>query len=165
MRKIKLIILKLINSSLRYSLPEKKNLLIFDDEVVEDLKHIVSEYKYFILQTRFENVLTLYLNPLIFFKTLINYRGNLWSAYLISLIQIVSPKVILTFSDNSLKFSEIAKRMQNKDKHFFAIQNGARYDLKRYIHKFREKLVKEDMTKKIYIPNFFCFGQFEVDDY
>ena len=60
---------------------------------------------------------------------------------------------------------EIAKKLQSKDLHFFAIQNGARYDLKRYLFKFKKKLLKEDMTRKFFIPNFFCFGEFEVDDY
>ena len=165
MRRLKLLILKIENATFKFSLPSKNNLMIFDDMSIEDLKYVISDFKYFILQTRFENVTTLYINPLIILKTIFNYRGNLWSAYLITIINLVSPKVILTVIDNSIKFFEIAKKLQSKDLHFFAIQNGARYDLKRYLFKFKKKLLKEDMTRKFFIPNFFCFGEFEVDDY
>ena len=165
MRRLKLLILKIENATFKFSLPSKNNLMIFDDMSIEDLKYVISDFKYFILQTRFENVTTLYINPLIILKTIFNYRGNLWSAYLITIINLVSPKVILTAIDNSIKFFEIAKKLQSKDLHFFAIQNGARYDLKRYLFKFKKKLLKEDMTRKFFIPNFFCFGEFEVDDY
>jgi len=165
MRRLKLLILKIENATFKFSLPSKNNLIIFDDMSIEDLKYVISDFKYFILQTRFENVTTLYINPLIILKTILNYRGNLWSAYLITIINLVSPKVILTVIDNSIKFFEIAKKLQSKDLHFFAIQNGARYDLKRYLFKFKKKLLKEDMTRKFFIPNFFCFGEFEVDDY
>jgi surface carbohydrate biosynthesis protein len=165
MRRLKLLILKIENATFKFSLPSKNNLMIFDDMSIEDLKYVISDFKYFILQTRFENVTTLYINPLIILKTIFNYRGNLWSAYLITIINLVSPKVILTAIDNSIKFFEIAKKLQSKDLHFFAIQNGARYDLKRYLFKFKKKLLKEDMTRKFFIPNFFCYGEFEVDDY
>ncbi len=165
MRRLKLLILKIENATFKFSLPSKNNLIIFDDMSIEDLKYVISDFKYFILQTRFENVTTLYINPLIILKTILNYRGNLWSAYLITIINLVSPKVILTVIDNSIKFFEIAKKLQSKDLHFFAIQNGARYDLNRYLFKFKKKFLKEDMTRKFFIPNFFCFGEFEVDDY
>ena len=137
MRRLKLLILKIENATFKFSLPSKNNLMIFDDMSIEDLKYVISDFKYFILQTRFENVTTLYINPLIILKTIFNYRGNLWSAYLITIINLVSPKVILTAIDNSIKFFEIAKKLQSKDLHFFAIQNGARYDLKRYLFKFK----------------------------
>jgi len=164
MRKIKKIILKLRTASFKFNLPSKRKIIIFDDQSFQDLKYVVKEYDYFLLQTRFDTVSILYVNPLIFFKTLINYRGNLWTAYIVSLIEIVSPKIVLTFIDNSLKFFDVAKIMNNKA-NFFAIQNGARYDLNRYKFKFHKKLLKKDVTKRFFIPNFFCFGQYEIDDY
>ena len=165
MKQIKKILDRLKNAELKFRSPKRKNFLIFDSESFEDLKYITDTYDYYLLETRFQNITKIYLNLVLFFKILINYRGNLWTAYLISLIELVSPKIIITFSDNSLKFSEIAKRMEKKNIIFYAIQNGARYDLKRYLHKYEKGLLKEDMTKKIFIPNFFCFGKFEEDDY
>ena len=158
MKKIKQIILKLQSVTLKFNLPPKKKLIVFDDERFEDLKNIVKGHDYFLLQTRFENVDVLYINPIIIFKSLINYRENLWTSYLISLIKIISPKIILTHIDISLKFFEIANKLSNRID-FFAIQSGARYE-------FSEKS-KDDkkISQQVYIPNFFCFGQHEVEDY
>ena len=133
MKQIKKILDRLKNAELKFRSPKRKNFLIFDSESFEDLKYITDTYDYYLLETRFQNITKIYLNLVLFFKILINYRGNLWTAYLISLIELVSPKIIITFSDNSLKFSEIAKRMEKKNIIFYAIQNGARYDLKRYL--------------------------------
>ena len=127
MKKIKQIILKLQSVTLKFNLPPKKKLIVCDDERFEDLKNIVKGHDYFLLQTRFENVDLLYINPIIIFKSLINYRGNLWTSYLISLIKIISPKIILTHIDISLKFFEIANKLSNRID-FFAIQSGARYE-------------------------------------
>ena len=99
MKKIKQIILKLQSVTLKFNLPPKKKLIVFDDERFEDLKNIVKGHDYFLLQTRFENVDLLYINPIIIFKSLINYRGDLWTSYLISLIKIISPKIIRVCND------------------------------------------------------------------
>ena len=104
MRRLKLLILKIKQADFRTSLPSKNNLLVFDDMSIEDLKHVLKNFQYFVLQTRFENVTTLYINPLFIIKVFFNYRGDLWSAYLITLINLVAPKVILTLSDNSTNF-------------------------------------------------------------
>ena len=95
---------------------------------------------------------------------ILNFNGNLWTSYLIAIIKIVSPKVIITFTDNNIKFFEIAKILQDKID-FFAIQNGARYDLNRNIHSFNVGLSNNNINQKYFIPNFFCFGDYEVQDY
>ena len=123
MIKIVKILKKIFISKFRLSLPKKKDLIVFDDVTKYVLEFIISDYKYFILQTRFENVNIFYINPIILFKTVINYKNNFWTAYLISLIQIVSPKVVITYIDNSMKFYDIANTMHKKIK-FCAIQGG-----------------------------------------
>tara|TARA_B110000977_G_scaffold169100_1_gene218777 strand:- start:18218 stop:19414 length:1197 start_codon:yes stop_codon:yes gene_type:complete len=157
-------ILSLLKLKFTFSLPEKKDLLIFDDEALIDLRYVVEEFNYTVLRTRVENFNELNLNPKILFKTLFNFKGNIVNAYLISLIKEISPKIILTNIDNSWKFSEIARVLNNKYK-FFAIQNGSRYDFKRYEHQFKQGIYKKNMNKIFFIPNLFCFGDFEIDDY
>ena len=164
MIKIVKILKKIFISKFRLSLPKKKDLIVFDDVTKYVLEFIISDYKYFILQTRFENVNIFYINPIILFKTVINYKNNFWTAYLISLIQIVSPKVVITYIDNSMKFYDIANTMHKKIK-FCAIQGGARYQLKHSKFLFENGFKKEDENSEIYIPNFFCFGKFESKDY
>ena len=155
---------KIPKSSFSFRLPPKKKLIVFDDETHNDLKHILIEKDYYILSIRGENVNKFYLNPLIFLKMILNFNGNLWTSYLIAIIKIVSPKVIITFTDNNIKFFEIAKILQDKI-NFFAIQNGARYDLNRNIHNFNIGLADNNINQEYFIPNFFCFGDYEVQDY
>jgi surface carbohydrate biosynthesis protein len=164
MRKLKLIIEKINKAKFKLTKPPKKKILIFDDESADDLKYILKNIDFFLLQTRFDKVSTIYLSPNIIFRTIVNYRGNLWTAYILSMIEIISPNVVLTFIDNSLKFFEVAQKL-NKKINSFAIQNGARYDLNRYVNAFEKKIEKEDLRKKVFIPNFFCFGDYEVEDY
>ena len=74
------------------------------------------------------------------------------------MIQLTSPKLVLTNIDNSQKFWEIAKFLNDKIK-FVAIQNAVRdYEMEKIIS-------KTDQYKETYIPHFFCFGNFEVDYY
>ena len=155
---------KLLSLSFYFKNPKSHQLVVFDDESLSDLNHIISDFNYFVLKTRIANVTELYISPLIILRLIKNYRGDLWTSYLITIIEIISPKVVLTVIDNSIKFHEVAKFLKKKFI-FCAIQNGARYDIKRFKHKFFKKLEKEDLTKKFYIPNFFCFGEFEKDDY
>ena len=157
-------ILRLFKLKFTFSLPERKDLLIFDDEALHDLKYVVEEFNYTVLITRFENFNELNLNPKILFKTLFNFRGKIVNAYLISLIKEISPKIILTNIDNSWKFSEIARVLKDKYK-FFAIQNGIRYDFKRWERQFRQGIDKKNMNKIFFIPNLLCFGDYEIDEY
>ena len=139
---------KIPSSTFLFNLPLKKKVIIFDDESINDLKYILSEKDYFLLKIRYNNVNEFIIHPLIFFKIILNFRGNIWSAYLISVIQIISPKIVITFSDNNFKFFEIAKLLNNKI-NFFAIQNGARYDFARF--------KKTKVTNKI-----FFFHKFSI---
>jgi len=155
---------KIPSSTFLFNLPPKKKVIIFDDESINDLKYILSEKDYFLLKVRYNNVNEFIIHPLIFLKIILNFRGNIWSAYLISVIQIISPKIVITFSDNNLKFSEIAKLLNNKI-NFFAIQNGARYDFARFKHQFKMGIYQKDLSEDFFIPNLFCFGEYEIDDY
>ena len=164
MRRLLLIFKLLLKAKFVFRNPQEHKLVIFDDESYMDMKNFIFNYNFFLLQTRAKNINKVYLSFQIikyFFK---HYNGNIMTAYLSSLLEIVRPKVVLTKIDNSLKFFDIAKIFDNKI-NFVAIQNGARYDLKRHKHLYKAKKINSDLTKNFYIPNFLCFGQFEIDDY
>lgn len=147
-----------------FSKPEKKELLIFDDEAIQDLDTVIQDFDYFILPVRPGNLKFLYIHPKILFNFFLNLRYGIVKSYLISIIQLVSPKLIITNIDNSWQFSEIARILNTKHS-FFAIQNGARYDFRRYEHQFRMKIYKKNINELFYIPNLFCFGDHEYDEY
>ena len=172
MRRLLLIYKLLLKSKFVFQNPQEHKLVIFDDESYMDMKDFISDYNFFLLQTRVENINKVYFSFRVikyFFKYYIKYffkyeNGIIMTAYLSSLLEIVRPKVVLTNIDNSRKFFDIAKIFDNKI-HFVAIQNAARNDLKEYKHFYKTKKINSDLTKNYYIPNFLCFGQCEIDDY
>jgi len=144
--------------------PQRYELVIFDGESIVDFKNFIFHYNFFILQSRIRNINKIYFSFKIlkyFFKY---YNGNVMTAYLISLLEVISPKVVLTNIDNSFKFFDLAKVLDKK-MNFVAIQNAARYELKEHKYLYKKNKTKSDFTKRFYIPNFLCFGQFEIDDF
>jgi len=149
---------------INFSNPQSKDLLVFDCDSTFDLKYILLNYNYFVLQVKKEKINNIYISFQIIAKIFKNYRGNFMSAYLMSLIELVKPKVIITTIDNSLKFFEICKIFHKKI-YFLAIQNASRYDIKLNDYLYKNRLVNYDLNKKYFIPNLFCFGRYEVDLY
>jgi len=149
---------------INFSNPQSKDLLVFDCDSIFDLKYILLNYNYFVLQVRKEKIYNIYISFQIIAKIFKNYRGNFMSAYLMSLVEIVKPKVIITTIDNSLKFFEICKIFHKKI-YFLAIQNASRYDIKLNDYLYKNRLVNYDLNKKYFLSNFFCFGRYEIDLY
>jgi len=160
--KILLCLKVVFSSKFRFKKPEHKPIILFDGMSSNELKHILKNFNYFILETRFERTKEFFITQKIIFATIKNLKIGLFDSYLLSVIDEINPKIVFTFIDNSHRFSNFSKLREN-NYHFIALQNGARYE-----HKITEKLKK----KKIYvpidrlnIPNFFCFGDYEIEDY
>ena len=81
-------------------------------------------------------------------KIYFSYR--LKQLYLIALIKEFFPKIVISHIPHSIEFSIIAKFLQNEIK-FIAIQHG-HHDL---------LSLSRNLKKKIFIPEFFCFGNYE----
>ncbi len=145
--------------SYQFTRNNKKDIIIFDDEDIKSSLLLLKNFKkkIFVLKTRSYALSTIYLSPFVIYHTLKNIlNGNLtFSAYLSAVILDVNPKIVVTIIDNSFDFFNCAKILGHKMK-FLAIQRAARYDLLSY-HK--------NMIKKIFIPEFLCFGDFERDFY
>jgi len=170
MKRIFLILRLLLEVKFIFKSPQKYELVVFDDDAIYDLKNFINSYNYFILET---------VNPIAdvtktshkvylsfkllkyFFK---NYKGNIKTAYMVSLLEIINPKVVLTTIDNSYKFSDVARILDQKMT-FIAIQNAARIDIHETKYLYGKKKIESDFTEKLYIPNFLCFGQYEIDQY
>ena len=151
-------IIKFICINKNFFIPKNIDIIIFDGEgdSVDRLSEICNNYKVFVLETRDYRVKKIYFNLKIILKFIKYFllSKKLWISYLSSVIECLNPKLIVTCVDNSYHFSRIAK-MLDKKYNFLAIQKAARYE-------FEED---PEGIKKIYIPNFICFGQFEVDYY
>jgi surface carbohydrate biosynthesis protein len=152
----------LLNAKYRFSNPKHKDLIIFDGNTFEELKYVLSGFNYIVLETRIQRVKEFYISKEILFSIIKNYNKNIFNSYLLSIIDQINPKVVFTYIDNSYRFSEFSK-IRKKKYDFIALQNGARYE-----HKIIEKLKKKKIRvpiDKFDIPNFFCFGDYEIEDY
>ncbi len=144
--------------------PKNYDLVLFDSEQLNEFETILSHYNFFVLHARLEQIKKIYFSLSIIKYFIKNYRGNIMTAYLASLIEVINPKVVITLIDNSIKFSDVAKILDKKT-NFLAVQNAARLDLKLHKYLFDNQIIKVDLNKRFYIPNFLCFGQFEIDHY
>ena len=145
-----------------FNTPRKGEIIVFDDTSMEQLKPVIKNFNYFILETRFERLKKIYLTKKIIFSMLKNIKIGIFNSYLLSIIDQVNPKLILTFIDNSHRFSIFANIKKNKYK-FVAVQNGARYEHK-IVNLLKKRKIKVEL-KKFFIPHFFCFGKNEINDY
>ena len=152
----------LIKSKIILQSPPKIDLVVFDNVSIGDLKHILKNRSYFVLKDRADEIDTIYISPKIIYFFLIYFRGNLNTAYQASLIRILRPKIVITFIDNSFKFFDVARIFRNKIT-FLAIQNAAR-DLVLHRHEYK-KGRRTDLTRSFFIPNFLCFGRYEIKHY
>ena len=165
MKKIILTLKLILRSKFIFKTPEKHDLIIFDETSVFDLSICLSKLNFFVLQTRPESMNKIYFSYEILKKIFKNYfKGNLFTVYLISLIELIRPKVVITNIDNSFKFSDVARILEEKT-NFIAIQNATRGDLLDFDYLYKTKKIKHNFLKKLYIPNLYCFGDYERDLY
>jgi len=151
LRKFKIILNFLFKKKFTFKEPSQKEIIVFDDENFRILNNIFSKQNYFILATRIERIKEIYLSKKIFLYILRNlFKRSLKQNYLSSLIEIIQPKTIVTFIDNSNDFFIISKIFKGRNIKFIAIQNAHRYDV-------------HSQNKNLYIPNYFVVGTHEVE--
>ncbi len=144
--------------------PKNYDLVIFDDESIDELEAILKNRKYFILQNRVDRIDKIYISFNIIRNFIKNYKSNISTAYFLTLLDIIRPKVVFTFIDNSFKFSELAKLKNHKIK-FIALQNGARYEHKEYEYLYKNRIIKYNHSENFFIPYLLCYGKYEIDDF
>lgn len=164
MKRIFLIFRLIFRIKIIFKEPKNYKLVIFDDESIDELKNVIQEFNYFIMQNRISHLNKVYVSYKLVKLFIKNYKGNIMTAYLVSLLEIIKPKAVITFIDNSEKFSDVAKLLDKKIK-FVAIQNAWRDELIMNNYLFKNKFTKINLNKYFYIPNFLCFGQYDVDNF
>ena len=137
-----------------FSKIDKKEIIIFDD-ITGEVSFIFSKEKnYFLMSPRLQNIDKIYINYSIIKFVLFNFfKRKIKLNYLIALINIIDPKIILTYIDNSQDFHTLSKFF-NKKKKFLAIQNATRAD---YFY------LNQNEKKKIFHQKLFCLGDFDVN--
>ena len=150
--------------------PPNTDILIFDDTSFEDLKFFIEKKNYFLLPTRQDRIKIIYIN-LKFFINFVklfmfqqNKRGLFLTAYFVSIIETIKPKVVVSHIDNSIKYSDVSFFLKDKFK-FLTIQNASRYDALINHLNFEKNLKDKLDNYKLFIQNYCCLGQWEIDCY
>jgi hypothetical protein len=145
----------ILKSKFIFGNTNKFDIIIFDCEGKDAIEALIFKKKFKVLSVRYEKISEIYANVKILnfiFNNLFKY--SLKQLYLIALIKCFSPKIIITQIPHSIEFSVLAKHFE-KDIKFIALQHG-HHD----IYSLEKKL-----KKKIYIPDFFCFSDYEKNLY
>jgi len=132
----------------------KADVVIFESTNVDYLLPLCKKHIVEILDVP---VTRLYLN----FHIIIDLAKMLLSgcsfqvSYYVSLIKAMEPVIVITFIDNSDIFYKVARTGHHVTR-FLAIQNAARCDVKE---------LSLEKGRQIYLPEFACFGKYEIDLY
>lgn len=119
-----------------WQLPKKSEVLIYDATGAEIIMPFLINYSVNIIHIRGELI-----NVPCFFLSMLSlsfWKGNTLTAYVESYIEVISPKVMITYIDNNTSFFEISKRFPDLKTVF--VQNATRGQSGDIF----EKLVKSD---------------------
>ena len=120
--------------------------------------------KYIILDFRLHQLKEIYFSFKLIATIFSNlFKFNLSINYFYSILKVIDPKIVITACDNHKIFFNLAKLLDKKIK-FIAVQNASRLDIPRNEYLFRKKLIQKNFNQEFYIPHFFCFGQYEIDN-
>jgi len=92
--------------SKKWSRPRKADILVYDYESLEALMPYVNKYSHSVIAVRGESI-NLYC-AILSILTLDFWTTSAFSAYINKYISLVSPKVVITFIDNDVRFYEIS---------------------------------------------------------
>lgn len=133
-----------------WSKPPKSEILIYDYNLAKYFIQKISNYKFQILYLRGEMI-----NMFILFKLILQFKfKNLLSNYCKLYIEEVQPKIIITGTDNDIKFYDLQNKITKIKFTTVVIQNGHRTltspDILNYFDKFTGKGYRADY--------FLCFN-------
>ncbi|MDA9180928.1 hypothetical protein N9O04_01410, partial [Pelagibacteraceae bacterium] len=151
--RIKVLLKFLKNIKIKFQDYNQKNLLIFDCEGSSALEKLLSDLDYDLISIRTEKIKEIFISKKILKYMIKNFlRRSLKENYLIALIKLASPKLVVTNNDNRPEFHNISKALKESNIKFIAVQCANRGDT-----------VMKDLedSKKIYIPEFLCFSDFD----
>jgi surface carbohydrate biosynthesis protein len=118
--KIKYIIIFFLRSKKKFNIPPNRDVIVYDS-ILEDM------FSIYINSDKIENLYVRgeILNFFVLLKLLVKGK-NIFKLenYVIQYIDIVRPKVVITFIDNNVSFYKLKKHFQNIK--FIFIQNGLR---------------------------------------
>jgi hypothetical protein len=151
--KFRKLFLLISNINISLKIPKDIDYIIYDEVLSNQLQKVLPSNRYIILPTRIQNFKTIFFSIKILSFILCNFfKRSIKQNYIIIIIKILDPKFVITLIDNSFDFHITAKFLKKTKIKFIAIQNATRGDV------IYQSL---DITKKFFLPEFYCFSDFE----
>jgi len=166
LKKIILIIEKILSNDvkIKYGIPKDIQIIVYNSDSVKQLEYVLEKKKYIILDLSLLHLKEIYFSFKLIATIFSNlFKFNLSINYFYSILKVIDPKIVITACDNHKIFFDLAKLLDKKIK-FIAVQNASRLDIPRNEYLFRKKLIQKNFNQEFYIPHFFCFGQYEIDN-
>lgn len=139
----------------RWVAPDPLDVVIFYSTNMEYLMPLCGGARTLVLDVESRTTLQLSWGLLKGFMSLLLQGHGPQIAYFSALLRRLDPAIVITYIDNSELFHEVA-RANHRRMRFLAIQNGARADVVEMSSK---------AARRIFIPEFACFGEYERDLY
>jgi hypothetical protein len=162
---------ELINKKIKLDFNNLKHysIVVFDGISLNDLKFILEDHNYLVIENRYYRAKKINFSLQIIFYFIINFlllirRKNISIPiiYYYTVLKIIKPKIVITSIHNSLQFHQLALLLDNQI-NFMAVQNAHWNDIEINSYKEKNKIEKDKYNSQIFIPNFFCFGEYEED--
>ncbi len=151
------------NVKLKYGVPKGLNIVVYNSDSMVQLKYILEDNKFIVLDFRLDQIKEIYFSFKLFLLMISNIsRFKLSKNYFVSIIKLVNPKIFITGTGNHTIFYELAKLL-DKNTEFMVVQNARRSDFERNDYDYKKKITNKNLNTEIYIPHFFCFGQYEIE--
>ena len=120
--------------TIRFKNPKHRSIILFDGvaptDSIHDLKYVLFQYEHDTLEVRPNRINEIFFSIDFLIKFILNifkiYRKsqkNFTTIYFYTLLKIIKPKIVITAIDNSEKFFDLAKLLENppKDVHAFSL--------------------------------------------
>ena len=145
---------------LLFKQPVQKDILVFDDVSFKDLRYLLEGKNYCVIPSRANRITEIVITKKflvnffkLFFYKKISLKSIFFTSYLVSVIQLINPKLIISHIDNSIKYSEISFFLKDHF-NFLTVQNAARYDQLINELNFKKNLKFKIKNYKLFIQNF-----------
>ncbi len=149
----------LLSKRISFASPKKKEIVILDDVGSDNIIPLVKKYDFLILPVRKDRIKEINLSfPMLKLMVSKFFITKLKNNYLTSIIQLIDPKLVVTFIDNSIEYYDAAKFF-NKKKNFLAIQNASR------VNTLHDNHQKPEMRNRIFHQEYAHFGDHEKKIY
>lgn len=157
-------IIREIRKRIIFSSPQKARFVVYDRASLPGLDCVIKNFSYDVLDARNEKF---YFSFRLIIRALMNLKYvstkfghyNVKGVYLLSCLQMMQAKVVVTIVDDSSHFHWLSRILKTVD--FYAVENGIRplgCTGKVGIESIRK-------TEKISFTNYICYGNYEVEHF